>query len=249
MIQNPESNWFGYKSVRPEDKTGMVHDVFDSVYDKYDLMNDVMSGGIHRLWKDRFISEIRPKQGKTYLDVAGGTGDIAFRIRKKTGSDARIIVCDLTENMLRTGRDRAIDKGWTDLEWVTGNAENLPIPDESIDVYTIAFGLRNVTHIDFALKEAFRVLKKGGMFFCLEFSSVQNPLLARAYNVYSDQVIPKMGEIIAKDRDSYEYLVESIRKFPAQKELTERIRNAGFTRVSFSNLTLGIAAIHKGFKT
>ncbi len=247
MTQNPESNWFGSKYVTPDEKDGLVRDVFDSVYGKYDLMNDLMSGGIHRLWKDRFISEIRPKPGKIYLDVAGGTGDIAFRIRRKTGPDAKIIICDVNENMLSAGRDRAINKGWTDFEWVTGNAESLPVPDSSVDIYTISFGLRNVTHIDTALQEAFRVLRPGGMFFCLEFSRVQNSMLAGAYDLYS-KVIPEIGELVVKDRESYEYLIESIRRFPAQKELVARMENAGFQRVHYHNLTTGISAIHRGYK-
>jgi demethylmenaquinone methyltransferase/2-methoxy-6-polyprenyl-1,4-benzoquinol methylase len=248
MSENPEANWFGDKSVSPEEKTGLVRGVFDSVYGKYDLMNDIMSGGIHRLWKDRFVRDIRPKPGRTYLDVAGGTGDIAFRIRKKTGPEARIILCDLNENMLQQGRDRALNRGWPELEWVTGNAEALPFPDESIDIYSISFGLRNVTHIDTALREAFRVIKPGGMFFCLEFSKVKNPLFAKAYDLYSEIAMPNMGELIANDRESYEYLVESIRRFPSQDELSGRIKQAGFGKIVFRSLTGGIIAIHRGFK-
>lgn len=249
MTQNPESQWFGERPVEPEEKTGMVHDVFSKVADKYDLMNDLMSGGVHRLWKDRFIRMIRPRAGLRYLDVAGGTGDIAFRLRQKIGAGADITLCDLTENMLRVGRDRAIDKGWlNDFEWVTGNAESLPFEDNSFDVYTIAFGLRNVTRIDNALREAHRVLKPGGRFFCLEFSKVRNPLLAKGYDVYSSLVIPNIGAAIANDRDSYQYLVESIRKHPSQRELQSRIGDAGFKKSTFSNLSAGIACIHHGIK-
>lgn len=248
MTINPESNWFGEKPVTPEEKTGLVRGVFDSVASKYDIMNDLMSGGVHRLWKDRFVREVRPRAGKTYLDVAGGTGDIAFRIHRKVGGHARIILCDLNEHMLSVGRDRAIDRGWSDLEWVTGNAESIPLPDNSVDTYTIAFGLRNVTRIDTALSEAFRVLKPGGNFFCLEFSRVNNPLLAKAYDLYSFNAIPRIGQMVANDRDSYEYLVESIRKFPPQHDLKKRMENAGFSRVAFCNLSGGIAAIHRGFK-
>lgn len=246
-MQNPESTSFGDKTVTADEKTALVRGVFDSVAEKYDLMNDVMSGGVHRLWKNRLIRMIRPRSGLHYLDVAGGTGDIATRIRKKIGPDARITLCDLDEQMLRVGRDRAVDNGQMhDYEWITGNAEALPMPDNSIDVYTIAFGLRNVTHIDTALKEAVRVLKPGGRFFCLEFSHVNDKALNKLYKIYSDLLIPNMGEIIAKDRESYQYLVESIRKFPQQKELVKRMNNAGMSNTYYEDLSFGIAAIHKG---
>ncbi len=250
MTANPEKTQFGTRDVTPEEKTGLVRGVFDSVADKYDLMNDLMSGGMHRLWKDRFVREIRPRPSLKYLDVAGGTGDIAFRIKRKAGKNADITICDLNEHMLRVGRDRAIDHGWLDgFEWATGNAESLPFPDNSFDVYTIAFGLRNVTHIDTALAEATRVLRPGGRFFCLEFSHVDEPLLAKMYDVYSYNIIPKVGKMVAKDEDSYQYLVESIRKFPKQADLTARMEKAGMKNASYSNLTGGIVAIHKGLKT
>ncbi|MBU0799914.1 MAG: bifunctional demethylmenaquinone methyltransferase/2-methoxy-6-polyprenyl-1,4-benzoquinol methylase UbiE [Alphaproteobacteria bacterium] len=249
MSPNPERNWFGEKQVSPEEKTALVRGVFDSVADKYDLMNDLMSGGVHRLWKDRLIRDIRPKADLHYLDVAGGTGDISFRIRKAAGSSARITVCDLDNAMLTVGRDRAVDRGYIDgFTWVTGNAEALPVPDNSVDVYTIAFGLRNVTHIDTALAEAYRVLKPGGRFFCLEFSRVEEPMLAKIYDAFSYGVIPRIGQIVAKDRDSYQYLVESIRKFPPQKQLCRRLEQAGFQGVRHDDLSFGIAAIHRGFK-
>lgn len=250
MKQNPESQWFGEEQVSPAQKTRKVIGVFDSVAVNYDRMNDFMSGGLHRLWKDHLIRKIRPSKGLHYLDVAGGTGDIAFRIRKKTGPDARITLCDLNTEMLSVGRDRALDKGFApnDFEWITGNAESLPLPDNSVDVYTIAFGLRNVTHIDTALTEALRVLRPGGRFYCLEFSKVQEPTLAKIYDEYSYRLIPKMGEIVAKDRDSYQYLVESIRKFPPQKELLKRMEMAGFSRCRVENLTFGVVAIHEGVK-
>ncbi len=254
-MQNPEKSWFGEKQVSPEEKTEGVIGVFDSVADQYDLMNDFMSLGVHRLWKDKFIRMIRPRLEKDgrlmdYLDVAGGTGDIAFRIRKKIGTGANITLCDLNENMLNVGKDRAIDKGWiNDFEWVTGNAESLPFQDNSVDIYTIAFGLRNVTHIDTALSEAYRALRPGGKFFCLEFSHVTPALLAKAYDLYSYNVIPKIGKKIANDEDSYQYLVESIRKFPTQKNLCERIKNVGFKRAKYNNLSAGIVAIHQGTKT
>lgn len=250
MNENPESQWFGTRPVDPKEKTELVHDVFTNVADKYDIMNDLMSGGIHRLWKDRFIRMIRPRIGLKYLDVAGGTGDIAFRLRSRLGNGADITLCDLTENMLRVGRDRAVNKGWLhDFNWVTGNAEDLPFEDNSFDVYTIAFGLRNVTHIDKGLREAYRVLKPGGRFFCLEFSHVQNPLLAKGYTLYSNLVIPKIGELVANDRESYQYLIESIAAHPTQKQLQSRLTQAGFDKSSFVNLTSGIACIHSGIKT
>ncbi len=249
MTQNPESTQFGERPVTAEEKTGLVRGVFDSVAENYDLMNDLMSGGVHRLWKDRFIREIRPQSDWDYLDVAGGTGDIAFRIKKKTGPRSNITVCDLNEHMLSVGRDRALDRGWVDLfEWVTGNAESLPFPDKSFNVYTIAFGLRNVTHIDTALKEACRILKPGGKFFCLEFSHVEEPYFAKAYDLYSHAIIPKIGRFIAKDEESYRYLVESIRKMPTQERLKDRLTEAGFSNTRFTNLTGGIVAIHQGTK-
>lgn len=248
-MENPESTQFGEKTVSPKEKTKAVHGVFDNVANRYDLMNDLMSGGLHRVWKDAFIRRINPKTGLKYLDVAGGTGDIAFRIREKIGSDADITLCDLTKHMLSTGRDRAINRGWlNDFNWITGNAENLPFPDNSFDIYTIAFGLRNVTHIDTALKEATRILKPEGKFFCLEFSHVNTPLLSKAYDLFSFNIIPKIGHVVAQDEESYQYLVESIRKFPKQEELAQRMKDAKMKNVNFSNLSGGIVAIHQGTK-
>ncbi len=248
-MQNPESQWFGERAVDADEKTRLVRGVFDSVADKYDLMNDLMSGGVHRLWKDRLVRMIRPRPQDHHLDVAGGTGDIAFRVRKAAGPRARITVCDLDEAMLTVGRDRAINRGWLHgFDWITGNAEALPLPDESADVYTISFGLRNVTRIDTALTEAHRVLKPGGRFYCLEFSRVEEPFLAKIYDGYSYNVIPRIGQLVAKDRDSYQYLVESIRKFPTQKHLQRRMLRAGFAQARYTNLSFGIAAIHSGLK-
>lgn len=247
---NPEQEWFGERKVRPEEKTALVRGVFDSVADKYDLMNDLMSGGVHRLWKDRLVRDIRPTPALAYLDVAGGTGDIAFRIRKAGGPGTQVTICDLDAEMLRVGRDRAINRGYVHgFEWINGNAETLPFPDACFDVYTISFGLRNVTRIDTALREAWRVLKPGGRFFCLEFSRVNDPFLRRLYDKYSYKAIPRIGQLVAKDRDSYQYLVESIRKFPPQAELARRMEQAGFTRARYANLSFGIAAIHSGWKT
>ncbi len=247
-MNNPEKTWFGDIPVTPEEKTANVLGVFDSVARQYDVMNDFMSGGVHRLWKDRLIRMIRPRKNHHYLDVAGGTGDIAFRLRKATAPDTHITVSDINHSMLSVGRDRALDKGYGDgFEWVTGNAESLPLPDNMYDVYTIAFGLRNVTHIDEALKEAVRVLKPGGRFFCLEFSHVNNPMLAKLYDTYSYTIIPKVGKLIANDEESYQYLVESIRKFPKPHALEERMENAGFIRTKSTPLSLGIVCIHEGW--
>ena len=247
--QNPEKEWFGEKKVSAEEKTRLVRGVFDSVADKYDLMNDLMSGGVHRLWKDRLIRMIRPRPEWRYLDVAGGTGDIAFRIKKAANPVAPITVFDLNSEMLEVGRNRAIDRGWIDgFEWITGNAESLPFPDCSFDVYTIAFGLRNVTRIDTALAEAFRVLKPGGKFFCLEFSRVEEPLLAKIYDAWSFRAIPRIGQVVTKDRDSYQYLVESIRKFPPQRELVRRLAAAGFHNAKFADLSFGTVSIHQAWK-
>lgn len=245
-MQNIERNQFGEKTVSPEEKTSLVRGVFDSVAERYDIMNDLMSGGVHRLWKDRLIAMIRPNDDEACLDVAGGTGDIAFRLKNRAPG-AAITVCDLNEHMLSVGRDRAIDRGWlNDFTWATGNAESLPFPDNSFDVYTIAFGLRNVTHIDTALAEAARVLKPGGRFFCLEFSHVQNPYLAKAYDVYSRLVIPKIGKLVTQDEESYRYLIESIRKFPTAEALCQRMKDAGFSYAKSTRLTDGVVAIHKG---
>jgi demethylmenaquinone methyltransferase/2-methoxy-6-polyprenyl-1,4-benzoquinol methylase len=247
--ENPESTWFGETSVSPKEKTEKVLGVFHSVADNYNVMNDVMSMGIHRMWKDRFVGMINPKAGLSYLDVAGGTGDIAFRLYKKTKSAPDITVCDINTSMLSVGRDLSIDKGYINgMKWVTGNAESLPLPSKSKDVYTIAFGLRNVTHIDKALKEAYRVLKPGGRFYCLEFSHLPDPAMQKLYDSYSYNVIPKMGEIVAKDAESYQYLVESIRKFPKQDALVARIQDAGFDQAGYKNLSCGIAAMHWGWK-
>ncbi len=247
--RNPESQWFGRRSVSPQEKTRMVLGVFDSVAGKYDLMNDVMSGGIHRLWKNRLIREINPRLGLSYLDVAGGTGDIAFRIHKATNGTAPITVCDINASMLEVGQDRAIDRGIVKgMEWIVGNAETLPFKDNNFDVYTIAFGLRNVTRIDDALREAYRVLKPGGRFFCLEFSHVEPEALQKIYDLYSFNVIPRMGELIANDADSYQYLVESIREFPNQEALSQRLLDAGFDEAHYTNLTFGVAAIHEAWK-
>ncbi|MDD5587270.1 MAG: class I SAM-dependent methyltransferase [Alphaproteobacteria bacterium] len=309
---NPEAEWYGFEKVAPGDKTARVRRVFDSVAPRYDLMNDLMSGGLHRLWKDRLAAMMNPRPGQTILDAAGGTGDIALRSAAKTEGKARIIVCDINPAMLEAGRGKAIDRGWLGslqkcssperdnvsikrrkvplplreglgegyvkvdpspaktkdlpkgksgfllplpqgervfgIEWVTGNAEDLPFPGRSMDTVCIAFGLRNVTRIDAALGEFARVLKPGGRFFCLEFSPGVPPWLKELYDLYSFAVLPWLGEHIAEDREAYQYLAESIRKFPDQPSLAKRMEKAGFANVQWRNLTGGIAVIHSGWR-
>ena len=239
---------FGAREVREDEKAGLVHGVFTNVASKYDLMNDVMSGGVHRLWKDAMMDWLAPRAGQRLLDVAGGTGDIAFRfLRRAPGASA--VVCDMTEGMLIEGRKRAEATAMADrLEWVTGDAMKLPFDDSSFDVYTISFGIRNVTRIPDALSEAFRVLRPGGRLMVLEFSQLPSAGLQRLYDLYSFNVIPRLGQAIAGDRDSYQYLVESIRRFPDQDTFAGMIRDASFGQVKFRNLSLGIAALHSGWK-
>jgi len=247
--KNKESQWFGYTKVNPAEKMRLVGDVFSSVADRYDLMNDLMSGGIHRIWKNILISKIRPSPRKSLLDVAGGTGDISFRYRRRAGDGAHITICDISRDMLEVGKKRALDRGYLKgFKWVHGNAEKLPFDDNSFDIYTISFGLRNVPKIDDALEEACRVLRPGGRFFCLEFSRVENDVLRKLYDAYSFNIIPRIGALVAEDKESYQYLVESIRQFPAQKELSARLRKAGFEHVRHTSLSGGIAAIHEGWK-
>ncbi len=246
---NPESQWFGYKAVAPEAKTAKVAGVFGSVASKYDLMNDLMSLGIHRLWKRALFRAVNAKPGEAILDVAGGTGDIALGLVKRTNGQAQITVCDLTPAMLEVGRARAIDAGWRNaVEWVQGDAAELPFEDSRFDAYTIAFGLRNVTRIDDALREAARVLKPGGRFFCLEFAPVEAKGLKELYDLYSFTVLPWLGERIANDRASYQYLAESIRQMPSPDALAGRLEAAGFTAVRHTALTGGICVLHEGIR-
>ncbi len=242
---------FGYRDVPEAEKEGLVREVFSSVAKNYDLMNDLMSGGVHRLWKDVFVGWLDPRPGRAYLDVAGGTGDIAFRIAdmaRARGGEAAITVCDINADMLGEGVRRAKAKREVAVEWVCGDAEKLPIPDASMDAYTIAFGIRNVTHIQRALEEARRVLKPGGRFLCLEFSRVEAPGLDTLYDIYSMNVLPRIGQMVAGDADAYRYLAESIRRFPPQNAFAKMIEKAGLSRVQVRNLTGGIAAMHSAWR-
>lgn len=240
---------FGYTEVEPEAKAGMVRGVFDRVARRYDLMNDLMSAGVHRLWKEAMLDWLSPRPGIRHLDVAGGTGDIALRLLDRVGGDAEVTLLDINEQMLRVGRDRALDKGWLgEVAWTAGDAERLPFPDRSFDAYTIAFGIRNVTRLESVLAEAFRVLRPGGRFLCLEFSKVVIPPLERAYEAYSFSVLPVLGRVVARDADSYRYLAESIRRFPDQRTFAALIAGAGFGQVRHRNLSGGIAAIHSGWR-
>jgi len=247
---------FGFEEIPETEKVERVRGVFESVAGRYDLMNDLMSGGIHRLWKRALIDWLAPRPGMSLLDVAGGTGDIAFRFLERVGADKTgpVVVCDLTLDMLETGRARAIDRGLVGAAcpngfyWVCGDAERLPVAARSVDAFTIAFGLRNVTRLEFALAEAYRVLKPGGRFLCLEFSRVAVPALAPLYDLYSFNVLPVLGAAVAGDRDAYRYLAESIRRFPSQEELAAHLRAAGFAQVRFRNLSGGIAALHSAWR-
>jgi len=247
-MSEEKTTHFGFQDVPEAEKAGMVHGVFSRVASKYDIMNDVMSVGIHRLWKDAMMDWLAPRPGQRLLDVAGGTGDVAFRFLKRAPG-ASAVVCDMTEPMLIEGRKRAEAESLAQsLDWVVGDAMALPFPDNSFDVYTISFGIRNVTRIPDALAEAYRILKPGGRLMVLEFSQIPNDLMQKAYDIYSFNVIPVMGQIIAGDRASYQYLVESIRKFPSQDAFAAMIRDAGFGQVKYRNLSMGIAALHSGWK-
>ncbi len=240
---------FGFKTVDEDAKAGMVHGVFTNVASKYDVMNDAMSMGVHRIWKDAMMDWLAPRKGMKLLDVAGGTGDISFRFLKRAGG-GHATVFDMTQSMLDAGRLRAEAESQQDnLDWVCGDAMALPFEDNTFDAYTISFGIRNVTRIQDAINEAYRVLKPGGRFLVLEFSTIPNPAMQWAYDRYSFNVIPPLGQIIANDRDSYQYLVESIRQFPKQEQFAQMIRDGGFSQVKYRNLSLGIAALHSGWKT
>lgn len=257
---------FGFEEVPLKQKTERVHSIFTKVAARYDIMNDLMSGGLHRLWKDDMVGRLAPMPGRSYIDVAGGTGDVAFRIHDKLrhraawhdfeGTDpipGSITICDINASMLAQGRDRAIDQLRTQghtarLRWLCSPAEALPLDDACMDGYTIAFGIRNVADIPAALNEAHRILKPGSRFLCLEFCPEVLPWLQKAYDRYSFKVIPRLGELITGDRDSYQYLVESIRTFPPPEEFASMMRDAGFGRVTHTPMSLGIVAIHSGWK-
>jgi demethylmenaquinone methyltransferase/2-methoxy-6-polyprenyl-1,4-benzoquinol methylase len=245
---------FGFRQVLEREKAPLVRAVFDSVAPHYDLMNDLMSAGIHRWWKAEMVAWLAPRPGQRLLDVAGGTGDIALRalprlVPEGEAADGGAIVCDVSQAMLAIGRARALDQGILNgIEWLCADAGRLPVTDRSVDLYTIGFGLRNVTRIDGALAEARRVLKPGGHFLCLEFTPEITPLLQPLYDLYSFQIVPLLGQIVTGDRDAYAYLVESIRRFPPQSELAEMIGRAGLEQVKFRNLTGGVAALHSAWR-
>ncbi len=243
---------FGFREVSEGDRQGLVNQVFATVAERYDLMNDLMSGGLHRLWKRDFVSLINAPRGDQpfrLIDVAGGTGDIALRYAAQSGPNATAVICDISAEMLDVGRRRVEAAGLASrISCVEGNAEALPFETATFDAYTIAFGIRNVTHIENALAEAFRILRPGGRFLVLEFSECQVPLLDRLYDFHSFEVIPRLGKVAAGAEEPYRYLVESIRRFPRQEAFATMIREAGFERVNYRNLTGGIAAIHSGWK-
>ncbi|MEW4449163.1 class I SAM-dependent methyltransferase [Qipengyuania sp. JC766] len=245
-MTGPKTVSFGYEDIPEDEKTARVGGVFSSVASKYDIMNDAMSGGMHRLWKDRFVRRVKPQEGESILDMAGGTGDIAFRMAEQGAS---VTVADINQDMLDVGVERAMERGHDSLVWSRQNAEELTFPSRSFDAYTIAFGIRNVTRIDRALAEAHRVLKFGGRFFCLEFSTTTWPGFKDVYDVYSHKIMPQMGKVIAQDEDSYRYLAESIRRFPPMPKFESMIRAAGFTQTRVEPILGGAVAIHSGWKT
>jgi len=250
-MSEQDTTHFGFRTVAKDEKAKMVRGVFDSVASSYDIMNDLMSAGVHRIWKNQMVDWLNPQPDWNMIDVGGGTGDIAFRIQDKVakrGGDLHVTVTDINHEMLKVGRDRSVnDQRLSGLSWLCGNAEKLPVPDNSMDAYTIAFCIRNVTDIPAALRDAKRILKPGGRFMCLEFSQVVMPVLDKFYDLYSFKLLPEIGAVVAKDRDSYQYLAESIRKFPPQEKFAQMIRDAGFEHVKYRNLTGGIAAIHTGW--
>ncbi|WP_394648565.1 class I SAM-dependent methyltransferase [uncultured Sphingomonas sp.] len=236
---------FGYENVSPTEKTARVRGVFSNVASRYDLMNDAMSGGMHRLWKDRFVRRVKPRAGEQILDMAGGTGDIAFRLAE---SGASITVADINPEMLKVGIGRAQQRGIDGLVWTEANAETLTFPDSFFDAYTIAFGIRNVTDIPKALREAHRVLRRGGRFFCLEFSTNTWPGFSDVYDAYSHRLVPKLGQLLANDADSYRYLIESIRRFPDMPAFERMVGEAGFVQTKVEPIMGGLVAIHSGWK-
>ncbi|MCB2067982.1 MAG: class I SAM-dependent methyltransferase [Erythrobacter sp.] len=236
---------FGYEDIDADEKTGRVGAIFSNVARKYDIMNDAMSGGMHRLWKDQFVRRVKPQPHEAILDMAGGTGDIAFRM---AALGAEVVVADINQDMLDVGIERAMERGIDGLSWSCQNAEALTYPDRQFDAYTIVFGIRNVTYIDKALAEAHRVLKFGGRFYCMEFSTTEWPGFKEVYDLYSHKLMPKIGKLIADDEDSYRYLAESIRRFPKPAEFEAMIRNAGFVRTRVEKILGGAVNIHSGWK-
>jgi demethylmenaquinone methyltransferase/2-methoxy-6-polyprenyl-1,4-benzoquinol methylase len=236
---------FGDETVSPEEKTRRVGAVFSSVARRYDLMNDLMSGGMHRLWKDRFVARVKPRPGETILDMAGGTGDVAFRMVRR---GAEVTVADINADMLEVGKERAGQRSIANLDWRVENAERLTFADAKFDAYTIVFGIRNVTDIPAALREAHRVLKRGGRFYCMEFSSSDWPGFAKLYDTWADKMIPRIGKAVADDEDSYRYLVESIRRFPKPAAFKAMIAEAGFVRAAAEPMLGGLVTIHSGWK-
>lgn len=255
-MEDTQQVWFGNRLVDKDNKTTMVKDVFDRVAAKYDLMNDLMSLGIHRLWKNWMVTLANPKPNQQILDVAGGTGDIAFRLAKACGgipimqaNGGQITVADLTPAMLEIGQKKALDQGiTTGISWIAANAENMPFASKTMDLYTVAFGLRNMSNTAAVLKEAYRVLKPGSLFCCLEFSPTALPFLQRLYDLYSFHLLPKLGQWVAKDQDSYQYLVESIRKFSSPEHLVDQLAEAGFKHVRYDIMTGGIVALHTAWR-
>jgi demethylmenaquinone methyltransferase / 2-methoxy-6-polyprenyl-1,4-benzoquinol methylase len=259
MIKQPDtgpitdtSASFGFRPVEPHERQGLVNEVFATVAERYDLMNDLMSGGLHRLWKDDLVVALNPPRSAEpfqVLDLAGGTGDVALRILRAGGDGTSAVICDISREMLDVGRGKVESAGLSDrISLVEGNAEMLPFADRSFDAVTIAFGIRNVTHIDRALTEMYRVLKPGGRLLVLEFSHVDVPMLDRLYDLFSFEAIPRLGQLAAGASEPYRYLVESIRRFPKQDAFADMIRSAGFERVSYRNLTGGVAAVHSGWR-
>ena len=241
----PDQVNFGDELVTPEEKTRRVGAVFSSVARRYDMMNDLMSGGMHRLWKDRFVNRVKPRPGEQILDMAGGTGDVAFRMAR---SGAQVTVSDINADMLGVGQERARTRGLTGLTWKVQNAEALSFDDATFDAYTIVFGIRNVTDIPAALREAHRVLKRGGRFFCMEFSSSDWPGFAKIYESYASSVIPRIGKVVANDEESYRYLVESIRRFPRPEAFKRMVAEVGFVRAAAEPMLGGLVTIHSGWK-
>jgi len=247
-LQNKYTD-FGFSRVKSKDKSNLVKKIFENVSDRYDLMNDFMSLGIHRVWKESMLDWLAPRRGQSLIDVAGGTGDIAFNFIKRAKTGANATILDLTESMMIEGKKKTIDlPEETQINWVCGDAMRMPFSNCTFDVYTISFGIRNVTNISKTLAEAYRVLKPGGRLMILEFSSVNNDLISWIYDKYSFNIIPKLGEFVSNDRESYQYLVESIRKFPNQEKFSEMIINEGFRKVKYRDLTFGIAALHSAWK-